>query len=305
MLNPSSQRLFWLAAGMASGIVHMVGMSQVFGGVLLTYLPALPLLFVGMALGVPSLSLAIAVGSSIAMLAMSPATVLFYIAFHAVPSLIFIRRYLQPGEPPMVLRPVGRILAELTLFGVAMFMLGCFASMGEQSLQSQLSTPIAEAMKELPPQYHEDMQKFLDVYAFLIPAFVFWMWGVAFLGMAYAAHLLSASYRMTIRPFFVLMQGVLPGYFLATLVAAGAASLAAEEDAAFIAKAAFVMLLFPYCICGVRRLHASLNGIRSKPLLLGIFYIFSLLSAWPVIAVAFVEIIRQIKAFFKPTIRES
>lgn len=309
MLNTGNQRMFWLAAGIASGMLHLIGMSQALGGILLTYLPTLPLLIAGMSLGVPSLGLAVTAGMVTSLLTFSPGATMFYFLFHAFPSLLFIRRYLHPGIPPFVIRPVTRILAELTLVMVALFVLGCLAAAGgetgTESIEAQIAVPIGEALKGFPEPYRENAQQFVLSYAFLIPACVFWMWGAAFLGMAYAAHLISASYRLAIRPFFVLASGVLPGYFLAALVSAGAASLAAEGDAAFMAKASLVMLLFPYCICGVRRLHASLNGMRSKPLLLSSFYILSLLSAWPVIAVAFVEIIRQIKAFFKPTIRES
>jgi len=269
-----------LLAGMAAGILFAISAYSVGGGMLLMYLPSLPLLCVGLMVGVRRVFIASLIACVlIGILTADARNALFFAVFTVIPVLYFVHQALLWREDNNWY-PVLSILAELTLI-IALFFLMLFIVAGNYGgLQTIITQGFSSELTVADPEVSRIMNWLITDGSFLLIACSGWSWVLTLYGFAVLANALLKQRGVPLRASLALTPVQLPAWLLVVVLINGAAAFFLQGTDRFVAETVFLLLLLPYFLTGLALLHRLAGRWRHKVIWLMMFYILLIFQVW-------------------------
>jgi hypothetical protein len=287
-----------IAAGLAAGIIFSVAAYSSAGGLLLIYLPSFPLLLIGFALGAKRIFTASLAAFATVALFTDTSNAAFFAAFTIFPALYFVHKALlwRGEETHREWYPMLAMLAELTTIAALFFLIFSVmaTSGGHNGLQAVLAHELASDMSNnASPEFQSAMKWLTGEGSFLLFAMTGWSWVLMIYAFAAFAHSLLEPNGLALRPSLAI-EPILPLWLLGLLVLNGALALLGHGTNRFIAETVFLLLLLPYFLAGLARMHRFSLRWHNRRLWLVLFYIILLFQAWIIVLVALSGLLGQL-----------
>lgn len=293
--------LMAIGGGVLSALLYLSVMAGGLGTVILAYLGPLPLLMVGLGLGLRSFLIA----GTVAVLAVAvvggPLFGLSYGLANAVVVAVIVRQSLLARTAPdgtLEWYPPGLLLVVLTGLGLVGLLLAALLTLGdpgglEGSVRQFLSIAFGDAAAGTAGA-EEPLSELIDGFAQVFPGMVVVSWlTMAIINAALAQGVLMRFGR-NLRPAMRVAEVELPNWTPMLLAAAGVlALLGSEGQLGYLALNAAIVLLVPFFFAGLAVVHAFAGGRQARTLLLMVFYFFLLVSGWPIAMVVGLGVIEQ------------
>ena len=293
--------LMAIGGGVLSALLYLSVMAGGLGTVILAYLGPLPLLMVGLGLGLRSFLIA----GTVAVLAVAvvggPLFGLSYGLANAVVVAVIVRQSLLARTAPdgtLEWYPPGLLLVVLTGLGLVGLLLAALLTLGdpgglEGSVRQFLSIAFGDAAAGTAGA-EEPLSELIDGFAQVFPGMVVVSWlTMAIINAALAQGVLMRFGR-NLRPAMRVAEVELPNWTPMLLAAAGVlALLGGEGQLGYLALNAAIVLLVPFFFAGLAVVHAFAGGRQARTLLLMVFYFFLLVSGWPIAMVVGLGVIEQ------------
>lgn len=286
-----------LGLGATSALALYTLRTGSYGAVILAYLAPLPLFYAGLTLGVSHAAVATVI-AGLGVLALSPTAVPSFLISTALPVLILthhalLRRTRADGEVEWY--PPGRLLAWLSGLTVAGF-LGAVAWTIDQDggLPGFIAPLLMRTMTILPPLTSDSISspELVEVMAQIMPAVFGVVWFIVTLANGVLAQGLALRTGRNIRPGTALGRLTLPNSLGVALGLSAVAGALLEGYSSYVATTVAVILAAPFFLQGLAVVHALVERVAARGLILAGFYLLLVLSgvmALPITALGVVE----------------
>jgi hypothetical protein len=302
--------LMSIGGGVLSALLYLSVTTGGLGAVILAYLAPLPLLMVGLGLGLRSFAIAGTLAVLIVAAFGGPLFGLSYgLANGAVVALIIRQALLARPGPDGRLEwyPPGLLLMALTGFGLAGLMAAALLTLGdpgglEGSVREFLSVAFGDAAGAVGtaepsagvPVGELPAGELIDGFAQVFPAMVVVSWLTMAIINAALAQGVLLRFGRNLRPAMRIAEVELPNWAPLPLALAGAlALLGGDGQLGYLALNVAIVLLVPFFFAGLAVVHAFASGRQARTLLLVVFYFFLLVSGWPIAMVVGLGVIEQ------------
>lgn len=275
-------------AGLISSTLFLSLSSGLPGMVLLAYFVQLPLLFIGLSLGLAA-SVIAAVGAILVcgLLAGLVGAGMFLMV-QAIPAVMVIRQTLLARQENGRLEwyPAGRVLAQLTAFaalGITASFIFMLAHPG--GLEGAISGFLSSALAEIGAAPAEvTVETGLGRWMFLFPGLMAASWLVMVVVNGVLAQALAVRLGWNRRPSPALSELELPGWLWPAIGVAAALAVIGDGGAGFLGRALLIVLVVPYVFLGLAVIHALARHWSHRRLALVVCYAGIMLLGWPVLA---------------------
>lgn len=265
--------LLALGGGSLSGAAVLAALAGSPIGVIAVYLAAVPLLMAGLALGTSGFGIAAAAGLAVVMVFGGFAAAGLYAGMHVIPSWLIVQQSLSmKGGPDGRWRPVGHVLAALTLLVAFVVAATSLAGGGSPGVEENIRALLATATEMVPGIDEATRDVLIDQVAPLFPGFSAVFWLTTLVANAALAQGLLMARGWNRRPKPRWSEVRLPAWFDWPLLAAAVAALAGSGDIAYVARNVTVILLTPYFLVGLAVVHGFARRAKSRSLMLIAFY---------------------------------
>lgn len=276
-----SSRNWALGAGTVAGLLFALAVSGAVPGVLVIYLPYLPLLAIGLALGGREGWVAVAAATFVAGLALGGINgMLVFLLLIGLPAGFFAWQALaQKGQYPP---SIGQVLTGLTYFTVllqAMLILMVLNTVGD------FAALLPEATDEESPMMAM-VRKVVGEQTYLLLGISAWLQLLMFYGLAVLTNFLLTGWGLSRRDSLAIRPFMPSAHLLVMLLGSGLLSFTSDPAVSLIGKSAFITLLFPYFLMGISKLHQTAQSWPNRGIWLLLVYFF--LSLIPHLALCFV-----------------
>ncbi len=297
----SKNLLMAVIGGMTSVILYLSTFFEIPGGFFLAYFSALPLLVVGLSLGLTAGTIATvaAVALTLALVLTKIAVVALFTVVTALPTLLLLRLALSRRQSPegkAVWCPPGRMVCWLTGYGAVAFVIVAYLAGGgqnglEETLRENIAAALGALMQDLDPSKVGAMARMAARY---VPAIFMASWLISMLVNAHLAQNIAIRLKRNIRPAPALRNMSLPfGLAGAMLAAAVIWRLAGPGLVGFVSLNLALMMLVPFFLLGLAVVHAVSRAWPSRTPILVTMYLIMVFIGWPVILVAALGLAEQ------------
>jgi Predicted membrane protein (DUF2232) len=280
---------FAVLAGLISSALFLALSGGTPGVVLLAYFIQLPLLFVGLSLGLAAS--VIAAGSAIlvcSLIAGVVAAALFALV-QAVPALMVIRQTLlsrqQGGKVEWY--PPGLVLAQLATFAALCIIASYLALLGHPGgLQGMLGEFVGATLAELgAAETGAAASPELGRWMFLFPGLMAASWLVMVVINGMLAQALAVRLGWNRRPSPALSELELPGWLWPAIGIAALLAVLGDGGLGFLGRSLLIVLVVPYMFLGLAVIHAFARRWSHRRLALTVCYGGIMLLGWPLLAI--------------------
>ncbi|UEM05251.1 DUF2232 domain-containing protein [Skermanella rosea] len=293
--------LMAIGGGVLSALLYLSVTAGGLGTVILAYLGPLPLLMVGLGLGLRSFLIAGTVAVLVVAGFGGPLFGLSYGLANGIVVAVIVRQALLARTAPdgtLEWYPPGLLLVVLTGLGLSGLLLAALLTLGdpgglEGSVRQFLSIAFGDAAAGTAGA-EEPLTDLVDGFAQVFPGMVIVSWlTMAIINAALAQGVLMRFGR-NLRPAMRVAEVELPNWTPMLLAAAGVLALiGGEGQLGYLAVNAAIVLLVPFFFAGLAVVHAFAGGRQARTLLLAVFYFFLLVSGWPIAMVVGLGVIEQ------------
>jgi hypothetical protein len=276
-------------AAAASAALYISLTSGVMGAPIFAYFVQLPLLFVGLSLGLApaglaslgSLGLVILFGGSIA--------AVVFLVLQVGPSLLAIRQILlkrQGADGSTEWYPPGRVLGQLVLYaGVVMVLTLVWVRWLTGDIDASFTGAMNAVIGELGatdgPAAMVGRQ--IAEYAAIVPGVVAVSWVLMTIINGVIAQALAVRSGQVQRPSFALAALALPTWCGPAFAVATLAAFLVGGDAAYFAQGLAAVFAVPFLLQGLAVVHSAADRVKARGLVLTVFYVVLLLFSWPLV----------------------
>lgn len=265
-----SERTVALIAGALSACIALLALSGFAGGIVIFFLPLLPLYYVGIRHPAET-NLAAITFCALMILVAGFNGAQFILFFLILPAWYLIRCSLAREDGQW--RPMDVAIPPLAMYAATFFaVLLAFAGSEEGGIKAVTEAMIAESGAGMDADVVERLRFFVDRWLFLLFASVGWVWlsVVMLLGMFMRFMLTPQDPQERTR--WSLVGMLPPVWYPALVAAAGLLQFAFTGDGVLYARTIFVILLFPYFTFGVTWVHSRFAQREGRALTLALFY---------------------------------
>ena len=294
-----SRYMMWaLVAGGASAIVFLSVAGGAQGGILFVYFGSLPLLLVGLSGGVAAGTVACASAFILVGALGGAITAMLYGVIHAVPALIVIRQGLQrrgSGASVADWYPAGDILSVLSAIGMGLLVLvAVFLWMEDLQVGSAVGAQLDQIALAIRPDIAvEERDMFVSFLVPLFPGMVGASWMLmTVINVSVAQGLLVRAGR-NVRPKGSFGVASLPLWMSWLLVVAAAIALLGPGEMGYMGRNLAMVAAVPFFFVGLNMVHLLARRTTTPGLLLGVFYVMVIVSAWLAMVIAGLGIVDQ------------
>jgi hypothetical protein len=280
-----------IAAGIASGLVFLSVFAGGALGILLMYLTPLPLIMVGLSLGL--WRGLISSGVALVMVAAAtPDAVSVYGLVAPLPAMVVTRQALlwrQRADGTVEWYPPGLLLAWLAIVAVALMALGALLIPTRgMAFEAMAQRYVVDFLDQVAPTAPTDVKEgAAALWSALFPAMLACGWLLMTMANAIVAQWTVSRAGHGRRPTPAYATVELPWWLLAALGAATAVGLLAGGDLGYLGRNAAAVLLWPYVFVGLAVVHRALRRRTNGSMLLALFYVaFFAMFGWALLAVA-------------------
>ncbi len=276
-------------AAAASAALYLSLASGVMGAPVLAYFVQLPLLFVGLSLGLApaglaslgSLGLVILFGGSIA--------AAVFLVVQVAPTLLAVRQMLlnrQNDDGSTEWYPPGQVLGQLVLYaGLVMVLALLWVRWLTGNIDATFTGAVAAVIADLgatdSPAAMVGQQ--IAEYASIMPGIVAVSWVLMTIVNGAIAQFLALRSGQVQRQGFALAKIFLPVWCGPAFAVATLAAFIVGGDAAYFAQGLAAVLAVPFLLQGLAVVHSAADRVKSRGLVLTVFYIVLLIFSWPLV----------------------
>jgi hypothetical protein len=285
------RRDLWITglAAAASAALYLSLTVGVLGAPFFAYFVQLPLLFIGLSLGLSSASLAGLGSLGIVIVFGGSVAALVFLVVQLGPSLLTIRHALlnrRAADGAEEWYPPGLIIGHLVIYAAVVLVLALlWVWFATGSIETAFAAAIAQVMGQLGgdgSQIRAIGQQIAD-YAAIVPGIVAVSWVLMTVVNAAIAQLLAVRGGQAKRPAVALARLWLPAWCGPVLAAATIAAFLAVGDLAFFAQGLAALFAVPFLMQGLAVVHAAVERLPARGLALAGFYLVLLLFSWPLV----------------------
>lgn len=310
--------LFAVAAGVASALAGLAFLARAPGAILLIYLGPLPLMLVGLGVGLRAAFTAAGVGVLVsALLAGAPAALLYAVG-HALPSLVVARLGLGklggvdvlvggsdenevkagPAEstPPAPTQwyPHGHIVAWLAALAAVMIVCAAFLFSPGEGFRATVAEHIEKGLTALLPTLGgTDRTQIIATMVGLFPGWIGVSWMAMGVVNAIAAEAILTRTGRALRPKPSWADLTLPDWLSWALVGAALLALIGPGDVGYTGRNLALALAFPHFLLGLAVVHGLADRTPQPRAILVGFYVLLFVSAWALLVVAAVGVLED------------
>lgn len=282
----NKQMLLTIACGILSAGTFAVATYGAGSGLLIMFLPVVPLALIGLSHSAKHTLLA-AVAACITIGIIDAGSVPLFILLSAFPAYHFVRRALlwRGDEQERRWYPVVSILAELTAISACIFMLLAFsASMSEHTdLSSLIAVSMKEQINSTDPNIAEMMKTLVTQWSFLIFAGISWLWVTMLYVFIALANRMLNQYNLALRPDLSVSEEGLPLWLPFIMLACAGLAVIGHGNDRFTGETVFLIFLLPYFMTGIASFHRISQRWKNRWFWLTCFY-FGMTLFFPWIA---------------------
>lgn len=284
-------------AGLVSSSLFLSVLTGFPGMVLFAYFVQLPLLFIGLTLGLTGSVVAAASGLLVNGLIAGFTTALIYALVQILPTLIVVRQGLLSRQDGGRIEwyPPGLLLAQLTALAagaiVAAFVVLLSQPGGlEGAIESFVRSALSEfgALPEdgqVPPEF--------GGWIFVFPGLMATSWLVMIVVNAVLAQALAVRSGWNRRPSPDIVMLELPWWLWPGIGLAVFLSLLGESGLGFLGRSLLMVLVVPYVFLGLAVLHALARKWAYPGLALAAVYGSIVVLGWPILAVLLLGLVED------------
>jgi hypothetical protein len=287
-----------LVAGLASGLVFLLVAIGSVVGALLFYLTPLPLVFVGLSIGLTQAVVASAVALVVVGVA-APGALPAFGVVAVLPTLLLVwlaLRWRQRADGTVEWYPPGRLLAWLTVAAVGLLLVGAeFARSGgtgfEAAIKQFVEGFVGDMGLDLPVEARASV---VDMLAAGLPSMMVALWLMTAVVNGVLGQGAAIKTGRALRPTPVYGDIDLPDWVAMVLAVCALFGLMAEGDAGYIGRNAARALSWAYVLVGFAAVHQAARGRPNARVLLALFYVvFVALAGWAQVALAGLGLVRH------------
>lgn len=288
-----------IGGGGLSAATSIAALSGSLAGAMFAYFTPLPLLAVGLGLGVSMVALAGVAGVALVGIFGGTAAAALYGGIHAFPSWLVVWQALlrrpnaASGQPGW--QPIGSVLCLLAMLAGATITLSLFAASGETGVEAAVHTFLDTALSMALPDLADSDR--ITLVGTINPFFAGGCgatWLIMIIVNTVLAQTILASRGHNLRPSPRWSAFGLPQWFAWPLVAAAAVALLAPGDIQFVARNLVLILATPYFFLGLAVVHCLARRTAAKGALLAAFYLLlALFFVGAAVAIAGLGMIEQ------------
>ena len=280
---------FAVLAGLISSTLFLALSSGAPGMVLLAYFVQLPLLFVGLSLGLAASVIAAAGAILVCSLIAGLVAAGMFALVQAVPAVVVVRQALlsrrQDGKVEWY--PLGLVLAQLAALAALGIATAFVLLLGEPGgLQGVLGEFVGAALADLGAvEAGTAASPELERWMFLFPGLMAASWLVMVVVNGVLAQALAVRLGWNRRPSAAFSELELPGWLWPAIGVAALLAVIGDGGIGFLGRALLIVLVVPYLFLGLAVIHALARRWPHRRLALGLFYLSVMLLGWPLLAV--------------------
>ena len=279
---------FAVLAGLISSTLFLLLSSGLPGMVLLAYFVQLPLLFVGLSMGLAASVVAAAGAVLVCGLIAGVVAASLFALVQAAPAVMVVRQALlsrqQDGQVEWY--PPGLVLAQLTALAAGAIVVAHFVLLGHPGgLRGIISDFLTSALAGLgAAEVAIEGGPGLERWLFLFPGLMAASWLVMVVLNAVLAQAMAVQMGINRRPTPKLSEVELPGWLWPAIALAAVLALLGG-GLGFLGRSLLIVLAVPYVFLGLAVIHALARRLNHRRLALGVFYGAMMLLGWPILAV--------------------
>lgn len=290
-MQQEQETLRWgLTAGIAASVLYLLSVSGGFFSILISYTPLIPLLIAGLGKGVRAVAIAALVTTLIAGFTTGVSGLLVFGLLYGAPCLMFTHIALTPLSDNRWY-PVGGALTGLALYVATSLGLFIAMVMGDASNLSESLPDTAEQGSAILDQ----ARALLDKAPFIVFGLGAWIQLLMFYAIAVFANFMLQGWGKARRADLRLEPFMPSGLVLAVLLVAGLVSFSNDYALQTAGKTAFIILLLPYFLLGIARMHAKAKHWQNASAWLFCIYFLTILVFWPIFWFIGAGIVEQAK----------
>jgi hypothetical protein len=282
-------------AGLASSALFLSVLTGFPGVVLLAYFVQLPLLLVGLTLGLTGSVIAAASGLLVNGLIAGFATALVYALVQIVPTLVVVRQALLSRQDGGQIEwfPPGLLLAQLTALAAGAILVAFVVFLNQPGgLEGAIEGFVTSALQEfgaLP----EGVAPEFGGWIFVFPGLMATSWLVMIVINAVLAQALAVKIGWNRRPSPDIIALELPWWLWPAIGLAVFLSLLGETGFGFLGRSLLMVLVVPYVFLGLAVLHALARKWAYPGLALAALYGSIVVLGWPLLVVLLLGLVED------------
>lgn len=294
-----------IIGGLLSGTLYYLVSQQYIVGITAPFLPLFIIALCGMAYGRAGVMVAAAATAPLLLLLLEISDALLILATQIVPTVIMIRALMialvRHDPPTFIWASLGTGVIATSFYG-AIYYIAMIAT--DNSLYRHVITTMQTQVKagfgELEPELAVKMEGLVTEVPHIIVALEFWGWTICMVGLVLFAQYVLETFRMQRRPMPHLRSYMPPNMLLIALGIAGSASFLSYQPLVHAGQTASIILLLPYFFSGLSVIHAKARATKHGTALLFGFYMFFMLTLWPLIFVTGYGLLRHLGHYSLP-----
>lgn len=295
------EALIGIGAGLASAVASLAFVAGVPFAIMLVYLSPLPLMAVGLALGVRVTVIGAAVGLLATGFGGGMASMLIFGAVQAFPAVLVVQlallqRQIVPsggGQPTVAWYPPGYITAHLGVMGGSLLIVTAMFT-ADPGLSSLISTHLGEAFEMMAPHLPEEArQRFALMLTPLFPGAVAASWVIMTVinGVMAQGLVVRMDKNIRSRPAYTAID--LPHWLSWPLVGAAVVALIGSGEWEYVGRNAAMVFATPYFLLGLAVVHSLAHRVTYTGPLLVVFYLVIVVSLWATLVIAGIGVVEQ------------
>ncbi|HER27493.1 MAG TPA: DUF2232 domain-containing protein [Rhodospirillales bacterium] len=302
----SRDMLIALGGGVLSGLISLAFVAGIPGAMLAVYLTPLPLLMIGLGMGLRFETVAGLAGVVTAGVAGGPFSGLLYALIYGLPVWLVVRLALTrhqvsdgSGGTTEQWTPTGTILGMLAIMAAALFALAYVLALSQEGgLQGMIYAILERVFTLLMPGLQDgERVRILQSMAALFPGYLGMSWVVMTIINASIALTVLHKMKAPVRPRSGLSDLVLPDrisiYFIAAATLALVGNLLGLGEIAYIGRNMAMLVGLPFFFLGLAVVHNIARMAPYPGIMLIVFYLVLLLSGWVALIVIAAGLIEQ------------
>ncbi len=274
-----------LGGGAVSAFLYFLAVGGGFFSFLISYTPLIPIFLVGLSQGPRAGGIAALSGLFLGGLMTGLSGLVLYSALYAVPAIFFIHAILaalpdQDGQTEQKRwYPIGGALTGLSLYASVMVGILVATTMRDMVSTSEILTSAPQ--ESISPMMQQARDLIVES-PFLVFAMGAWIQIFAFYGLAIFANFMLKGWEREIRDNLKLTPFMPSMITLVVVCIAGLLSFVDNLAIQTASKTSLIILLLPYFLMGMARLHARSRNWPNRLALLFAIYMLTVLVFLPV-----------------------
>jgi hypothetical protein len=290
--------LIAVSGGILSAIASMTIVLGLPGALLFAYLAPLPLIMVGLALGLRMATIAAAAGFVVAGLIGSTFNAGLYGLIHAVPGVLVVRYALSleaQADGTSKSASPGLVLSWLSILAAGLFTAAVMTAFeAETGIEDEIYGKLSQVFAVMVPNLDEGQRTIIvSSLAAIFPGALGTSWIIMIAANATLAQRLVTKLGKNLRPTPSYRGLTLPDWISWFVVGSASLALIGSGDLEYMGRNLVMIMATPFFFVGLAIIHSVARYVNFPMAMLLGTYLALLMSSWAAVVVAGVGIVEQ------------